>query len=71
MHFALSYMQITESMLKFQTRLKMGEEFVAQVIPLQAAGSRPANLQDAKLGLDEDAENKPPQQSFLRRYVSF
>mmetsp|Transcript_1916 Transcript_1916/g.4461 ORF Transcript_1916/g.4461 Transcript_1916/m.4461 type:complete len:244 (+) Transcript_1916:152-883(+) len=53
--------------LSFQTRIKVGESVPIQSIPLQAIGSRPANMQEVRLG-DGDASMKPPQQSFLQRY---
>jgi hypothetical protein len=56
--------------IKLQTRIKIGEDFIAQGVPLQATAPRPAFLEKVKLGLEEEKNAPPPQQSFLRRYVS-
>lgn len=57
--------------LPFQTRIKLGDEFNAQVVPLQFQSNRPPYLASVKLGLEEEAQQPKPQQSFLSRYVRY
>lgn len=54
------------------TKIKLGEEQVAQSIPLQINSGRPHYLQNIKLQADVEDESVKPkqQQSFLQRYVS-
>jgi hypothetical protein len=65
-----SFFQIKES-LAFQTRIKLGEEFQAQVIPLQVQAGRPPYLAGVRLGTEEEQaqQQAKPQQSFLAKYV--
>jgi hypothetical protein len=62
--------QIKDS-LAFQTRIKLGEEFQAQVIPLQVQAGRPPYLAGVRLGTEEEQaqQQAKPQQSFLAKYV--
>ena len=60
--------QIKDS-ISFQTRIKLGEEHHAQVIPVQLQGGRPPYLGNVKLGLEEEKQAPKPQQSLFSRYV--
>lgn len=59
--------------MALQTKIKLGEEFAAQAVPLQVQGPRPPYLNNAKLGAEEDQKQQQqrPPQTFLQKYVSF
>ena len=59
--------------ISVQTRIKLGEEITAQIVPVQAQAPRPPFLQNIRLGLEEEKKQTQQQQgsqSFLQKYVS-
>ncbi len=54
----------------FQTRIKLGEETPAPVLPVQIQGPRPLYLKDIRLGVEEEKKLQQVHQPFLFKYVS-
>lgn len=61
--------------VQLHSRVRIAEAMMGQSLPLQVQGPKPAHLQNVQtepiVGDDgQPVAQKPPQQSFLRKYVS-
>jgi hypothetical protein len=54
-----------------QTRIKIADVTIAQVVPLQALGPKPVNMQNINFEEEVGADGMPPPpKTFTQRYVS-